>query len=167
MELRQKAWDDLMTSEAFRAFRAADNMVVDLGGQSAMPSTAPSIAPRAVNPRPRLRAIDGSSRLSQGDAGVKALKEAGHPLHINALTNRSKAMGAMIGGGNPVANFRSTLSKDERFYSFRHNGDYWWWLTGVPLPQGWEEAADDLPFDTAASDSSNQEGGESHAATTT
>jgi hypothetical protein len=157
-----------MASDAFRAFRATDNMVVELGGQSIMPklSTTPKQETRAeINPRPRLRARNGAIRLSQADAAVKALELEGVPLHIRVLTERSGELGATIGGANPLANFRSALSKDERFYSFRQNGEYWWWLTGKQLPEGWEEAADNLPFDSAASDSSNQEGGDANAAT--
>lgn len=169
-EMRAKAWAELVASDAFRAFRASDNMVVELGGASAMPdlSTVERAAPKPIiNPRPRFRAIAVSRRLSQTDAALQALTAAGHPLHINNLTDRSKALGATIGGSNPIANFRSALSKDDRFFSFRRDGGHWWWTTTISMPENWKEAADpDLLDQSAASDASDQEGGDSHAATT-
>lgn len=168
-DMRARAWAEIVASPAFRAFRAADNMVVELGGVSIMPKLSTDVnrvevAPKA-NPKPRVRGIDGKPRLTQAEVGVAVLKALG-PMDIATLTDMSKDYGAVVGGANPIANFRSTLSKDNRFYSFRHNGDHLWWLSDVPLPEGWDEAADDL-LRNAASSFSSQEGGDGHAANNT
>ncbi len=81
-----------------------------------------------------------------------------------------RAEGGVVGGADPVANFRSNLSRDQRFQSIMRNNMYFWWFTGEDTPPGWayEAAATDLLSSaTASSDHSGQEGGGSHAANNT
>ncbi|MBU0556555.1 MAG: hypothetical protein KKD64_10385 [Alphaproteobacteria bacterium] len=173
MSMRAEAWAELVQSPAFRAFRAADNMVIELGGESIMPQLGKT--PKPVDAthttdkpitRRKPRAADGSPRMTQVEAASNALKQLG-PMGIAMLTEMAKEQGAAIGGNDPVANFRSALSKDKKFYSFRHEGEYLWWLTDVPLPEGWSEAADDLLRNAASPDNTRQEGGDGHAANNT
>ena len=176
-EMRSAAWAELIASPAFKAFRAADNMVVELGSPSVMLDlSTPSSATKPIDnvgngggfsrSQPRVRTPDGSVRLTQGDAAEVILKEVG-PMGIIEIIKKAKERGAAVGGLNPTNNFRSAMSKDKRFYSFRHNSAYLWWLTGVPLPEGWGEAADPDLLDAAASPNSNQEGGDGHGPATT
>lgn len=178
-EMREKAWAEVTASSAFRAFRAADNMVVELGGASAMPklsndqevrrvfSPLVTVAPAAYysGPAKPTRKRRSSDKPTQSDAAMTVLRELG-PMGIKDILDLAVAQGATAGGSNPLVNFRSALSKDERLYSFRHNGEYLWWITGVDLPEGWDEAASDLLANAASSDSS-QEGGDGHAANNT
>ncbi len=168
-DMREKAWEEVVASPAFRAFRAADNMVIELGGQSVMPnlSTGESQAEdKHKVPRPRFRAADGKPKLTQAEVAASVLKELG-PMGTGMLIDMAKEQGAAIGGAHPVNSFRSTLSKDSRFYSFRHGGEHLWWLTDVPLPEGWNRAADDLLEQAAALNHKSQEGGDGHAANNT
>ena len=95
-----------------------------------------------------------------------ALRRAGEPLPIGRLREATLAEGGAIGGADPIANFRSNLSRDPRFKSVMRNGMYFWWFTDEVLPLGWanEAAANDL-LSTAAAPSmhSSQEGGGDHA----
>jgi hypothetical protein len=177
IEMRQKAWAEIVASSAFRAFRACDNMVVELGGASVMPpitTIRPDITPPvpeptnqsgATTPRIRVRARDGTLRPTQAEAAFAVLTELG-PMGTKDVMDFSVEKGAAAGGLDPLMNFRTTLSKDDRFYSFRHNGEHYWWLTGQTLPEGWDEAAVDLLRD-AASSSDSQKGGDGHGPATT
>jgi hypothetical protein len=178
-DLRDKAWAELSASTAFIAFRAADNMVVEMGGESAMPrfperSREPSdgsafvgaVIGRQVesvtSARTRTRA---TSKPTQPDTAEVVLKELG-PMKMQDVMDFAVEKGATAGGANPLMNFRSALSKDPRFYSFKHKGEFLWWLHDVDLPEGFNEAAGDL-LNGAASSDSNQEGGDGDAATMT
>lgn len=172
-DMREKAWSDLVSSHAFRAFRAADNMVVELGGASVMPNmtltSAPDKTPIADGTpaarKIRVRAKDGSLKPKQADAAYRVLTELG-PMNTKNVMELAVAMGATAGGSNPLSNFRSAISHDDRFYSFRHNGEHLWWLEGVDLPKGWDEATGDLLRDAASSDA-DQKGGDGHDPATT
>ncbi|MGS1015591.1 hypothetical protein [Allosphingosinicella humi] len=168
--LRAEAWAALEASEHFSAFKALDDAVVALGGKSAMPST--SVAENANPERTKhTQANHGGSRevgkrISHADAAYMALKEADEPLPVGRLLESAVAHGASL-RGNVLANFRSAISKDKRFRSIMRNNMYFWWFTASPVPQNWKEATDpDLLNQSVAPVSIGQEGGESHAATT-
>jgi hypothetical protein len=166
-ELREEAWRDVQASPSFLAFKALDDAVATMGGQRLI---APPM-PRENGPRPSVdtfkqrRAV---KKLSQADAAQAVLVEKREPLPIGRLMEAAMAKGATASGKNPLANYRSALSKDERFYSLTRNNMYFWWLTGVPLPDQWKEAPD-LPLhersDASVVGKINQEGGDGHAAT--
>lgn len=199
-ELRRKAWEDIMKGPEFRAFSAADRMVADLGGDSALAAILPLMptgtycrahktwhakAPEKGAPSADIlasssfhsagRAREGlaPSALSKGvlaklppqnvrspsqaDAAEIALTLRGQPLNLVRLFEAAQELGAEIGGSDPLATFRSSLSKDSRFTSLRTNAGYFWWLSGRPAPRKWSEALGISSND--ASDPSNREGG--------
>ncbi len=166
-DLREDAWREVQTSPSFLAFKALDDAVAAMGGQR-------MIAPREDAPRPSVGTFAQAKRgramkkFSQSDAAEVALREKGEPLPVGRLMEAAMEKGATIGGEKPLANFRSALSKDERFYSLMRNNLYFWWLVGVELPDNWKEAPDLLTKE--GSDVSivgnNQEGGEAHATAT-
>lgn len=169
-ELREDAWREVQTSPSFLAFKALDDAVAMMGGERKI---APD-APRADAPRPSVGTFSPVKRgrtmkkSSQSDVAVGVLKGSGEPLPIGRLMEASLAWGATIGGANPLANFRSALSKDKRFISFKRNNMYFWWIDGWPLPPKWNEAPDLLAGQPDASSvHSTQEGGDDHAATIT
>lgn len=165
-ELRDAAWRELKASPSFLAFKALDDAVAAMGGQR--------LVSDAERPRPsvgtfaRVKQGRAAKRPSQSDAAEAALREKGEPLPTGRLMEAAQERGATVGGKDPLANIRSTLSKDDRFYSLMRNNMYFWWLSGVPLPSGWQEAPDLL--DQNRSDASpvgtNQKGGEADATAT-
>jgi len=162
--LRREAWEQVKATPAYAAYRAIDNAVVALGGDSALLSGA--LKPGSIYAPP-----SPPKRISQTDAAASALREGGMPLPIGRFMEAAIEKGADVGGANPINNFRSALSKDPRFEAVKRNGMYFWWFAGEPLPlrfqdQHKETADPDLLAESAASSSSSQEGGESHAATT-
>lgn len=169
-ELRDGAWREVQTSSSFLAFKALDDAVAAMGGKRLIANAAP----REDGPRPSVGTFERSNRnrtvsrrISQSDAAEAALKARGNPLPVGRLLEAALEKGATIGGENPLANFRSTLSKDPRFYSFKRNNMYFWWVNTVSLPEDWREAPDPdlLTGPDASFPDSNQEGGDGHAAT--
>ena len=164
--LRAEVWRGLTNSPAFQSFKALDTAVAAMGGRRILADESAEPA-KAIQPArydsPRLR-----RRSSQGDAAEAALRDAGAPMTIRTLLEFVTAKGVTIRGEDPLANFRSSLSRDARFKSIMRQGLYFWWLADVELPEGWKEAVDpDLPGLSTASDSNNQGGGEGHAANNT
>lgn len=168
--LRAEVWGDLVKSPAFQSFKALDAAVAAMGGKRILsneshPVTEPVQGNVSVNPPVRRR------RNSQGDAAEQVLRNSNIPQPIRILLDAVLSMGVEVRGGDPLANFRSTLSRDPRFKSIMHNGGYFWWLADVALPEGWDEAeADDLVARLASASGSihsSQEGGGGHAANNT
>ena len=115
-----------------------------------------------------VRAAPAAKRVTQGDVAFSVLVRNKEPLPIGRWLEKCINAGIGIGGDDPLPNFRSTASRDKRFYSFVRNNMYFWWLTGVELPESWKEATDpNLPGLSVASDSNDQEGGDGHAANNT
>lgn len=165
--LRNQAWSDVINSPAYKAFKALDDAVASMGGKRmAEAALAP---PKVSRASMLLREYTASGkRPSQADAAYLALGKAGEPLPIGRLLEATLAEGVEI-GGDQIANLRSTVSKDARFYSLRRNNMYFWWLVKVPLPMGWDEAGSDDFSDLLgpASSSSGEEGGDGHGPPTT
>jgi hypothetical protein len=169
-ELRDQAWREVQTSPSFLAFKALDDAVAAMGGDRLIARPVPrENGPRpSVNTFARVKREHAPKRLSQADAGEVVLRERGEPLPVGRLMEAAIAKGAAASGKNPLANYRSALSKDDRFYSLTRNNMYFWWLKDVPLPNNWKEAPDhDLLTQSGASvvGNSNQKGGDGHAAT--
>lgn len=170
IELRNKAVQEaLASSPSFATIRALDDAVAAAGGARLFAAKgAEKTSLEIVRPsNAAVQAIERIARVSQGDAAERALKQAGQPLPVGRLMEQATELGAMFGGEKPIVSFRSTLSKDNRFYSFMRNGMYFWWLTDVELPGEWKEAASPDLVDQLAASNSNQEGGVDHAANVT
>ena len=82
--------------------------------------------------------MNETRKLSHTDAAEVALQLKGEPLSIGYLMQEARERGAEIGGLDPLNNFRSSDSKDERFVSLRHNGKFFWWLKNLPVPTNWK-----------------------------
>ncbi|WP_143738041.1 hypothetical protein [Erythrobacter donghaensis] len=168
--LRAEVWGDLVKSPAFQSFKALDAAVAAMGGKRILLSESP-LEEEPSRSRVGATAPVQRRRGSQGDAAEQVLLNSNEPLQIRVLLDAVLSMGVEVRGEDPLANFRSTLSRDPRFKSIMHKGGYFWWLTDVALPEGWDEAeADDLVARLASassSDHSSQEGGGGHAANNT
>jgi hypothetical protein len=176
-ELRDKAWQSVVSTPAYAYFKAMDDAVVAAGGTSHLSHnqksnrdgwtfrhSASSVLAQTPAPRARIR-----HKLTQTGAAEIVLRETGAPLSIATLLKAVIAKGIEFRGDDPLPSFRSAMSKDARFTSQMRNGMHFWWFTGETLPSNWNEAegADLLAHPSASSVHSNQEGGGGHAATTT
>ena len=165
IEMRQAAWQELSALPAFVAFMAADKMVVDMGGASMLDSDAPKPSKgiaaavlKVTTPR-AFASGDRPASPSNGDIAFEVLSKKGAPMSTIPLMEECRTNGARIGGKDPINNFRSSLSRDDRFHSFRHEGGYYWWLKGASIPNTWLEAAGpDLLNPPAALSAINQKG---------
>jgi hypothetical protein len=169
-DLRAEAWDALMSSPDFIAFKTFDDAVVSLGGAPilAMDSTPLKDVARRVVEAAGARMTE-NKKLSQGDAAEMVLNQRRIPLSLADLLNGAIEKGAEIGGADPVSNFRSSISKDKRFRSVTRNGKYFWWLVDVPMPPATNETGEPDLLDGSPDSSvpSSQEGGEGNAPATT
>ncbi len=168
--LRDEAWQGVMESDAFLAFKALDDAYVRMGGSSRIagdPSPLMDLAKQVL--RVTTRRMADHRNLSHAEAAEIALDKAGEPLATPQLLSAAKDVGAEIGGNDPLNNFRSTISKNERFYSVKKNGMSYWWVKGKALPPEWNDSAGPSLLDEPAepSESSSQEGGDGDAPATT
>ncbi|GGE12621.1 hypothetical protein GCM10011529_18760 [Polymorphobacter glacialis] len=169
--LRADALRELRESPAFDAFVALDAAAVSLGAERATldgrafqaNSLGAVLVERARN-RSELQKEILSGKppkpLSQGDAAEIVLRTTDMPLRLGDLLAGVEEQGLVL-TGDKVANFRSNISRDRRFYSLKFDGQYLWWFAGVELPKAWVEATGyDLVIEPVASlPFSNQEGG--------
>lgn len=72
--------------------------------------------------------------ITQLDAAVQAIAEAGKPLTTGELVEAARKLGAHVGGKDPRINLGSSLSRDERFKSVQWGDGRAWWFKGRPLP---------------------------------
>jgi hypothetical protein len=165
--LRKEAFVALQQCPEFRAYKALDDAVVAMGGDRQL------TAPREVTFNSVIAEIVADARqrrMSQADGAEVVLREQGRPMPSVDLMPAVGSKGVTVSTGpNALINFGSTMSRDKRFYSFRHEGVYYWWLRGVPLPSPFKNEAPDLPLQVgsdASSSNSSQEGGDANAATT-
>lgn len=167
--LRDEAFDALLSSSDYIAFKAFDDAVVRLGGSPLLdmqPSSLKAAASRVVGNA--AMKMGDARRLSQADYAELALKQKNEPLPIGRLLASALEKGAVIGGSDPLANFRSTLSKDSRFVSIMRNSMYFWWFSQEPVPAGWASGAElDLGEEPAPAVGTSERGGEANATTTT
>lgn len=172
--LRKEAFDALQASEPFRVFKALDDAVAAVGGKRLLAEqggvTLNGVPLKTFQAEAEVRRQRERKRMSQADGAETVLKEQGRPLPGHELIKAVQEKGVTVSSGkNALINFGSTMSRDKRFYSLRHDGTYYWWLAGVDLPAPFKNEAPDLPLQVGSSASpsfSSQEGGESHAATT-
>lgn len=140
-QLRAEAWDAVQASSAYVAFKRFDDLVVDMGGTSLInendaAASWKSTALRAVEAA--ARRLSDQKKLSQGDAAEIVLRQVREPLPIARLLEGVVKRGVMIGGADPLSNFRSAISKDDRFYALRAGNMFFWWLRGEQVPPTWE-----------------------------
>jgi len=83
------------------------------------------------------------SDFSHADGAFKLLDQFKRAIPVTELVRMMAANGLVVGGKDPPINLSSTLSKDGRFESIRHEGRACWWLKGRALPE--EETADARP----------------------
>lgn len=139
-QLRAEAWEAVQVTAAFIAFKKFDDLVVDMGGTTALgeidvAATWKATTQRAVEAA--ARRLSDVKKPSQADAAEMALRQKREPIPIGLLLASAIELGAAIGGTDPLANFRSALSKDERFYALRRNNMHFWWLKGEQPPAHW------------------------------
>lgn len=184
--LRKEAWNAVLASKEYSIFKAMNAAVVAAGGHPSFDyeTKGPAPASRGHGASDWLKEVNSAQiahsagavgrhssarRLSQGDAAELALIRSEEPQTAVNLLHRATTEGAVIGGERPLVNFTSSLSKDTRFYSFRKNGAYFWWLCDVALPPEWNETEPD-EFEgllgSASSVHSSQEGGDGDAPAT-
>lgn len=164
--LRDEAWTELMASPPYEVFKALDDAVVALGGRTAMPmlSSVKTVSDRVIEGAIRRLRDDKVRRMTQATGATTALVDAGEPLPIGRLLEKTLEKGVVIGGNNPLANFRSTLSKDPRFRAINRNNMYFWWFADRPTPTRWNEAPDLLERETGATQElTNEKGGGTNA----
>ena len=165
--LRDEAWQAVLETSAYTAFKSLDDAVQKMTGKTSVVLVVNDLPTPARPPKNILQTLQGK-RITQADVAERVLRRNGEPLPIGRWLEASVKDGINIKGPDPLPNFRSTVSRDKRFYNFTRNNMYFWWLDGVELPESWKEAAEPNLLDqSAASDSSNQEGGDDHAANVT
>ncbi len=166
--LRDKAWAEVKASPSFVSFKALDVAVGAMGGKQILSTPPASNAQKSETQDRKKIVVRRRARPSQGDTAESCLRQAAEPLPIRDLMSKVTGHGIQISGEDPLANFRSTLSRDNRFKSIMKDGAYYWWLTSSPVPIAWKEAEGlDLQDRPSASDSSSQKGGDGHAANNT
>jgi hypothetical protein len=176
--LRTDALRELRQSPAFDAFTALDNAAVSLGadratldGRAFVANPIGALMVERVRNRLDLQrdVLNGKppKSLSQGDAAEEVLRLVNTPLRLTDLLVGIEEKGVVV-TGDRIANFRSSLSRDTRFYSLKFDNQYLWWLNGVPLAQAWVEATGyDLVVSPAELSFHSSEGGDGDATTTT
>lgn len=162
--LRAEAWQAVVARSEYKAFKGLDDAVRAMTGDSdaTVGMVVTRDRPRPVKAQPRAPV----ARVTQADVAAMVLRRHGEPLPVGRWLEQSIEQGIDIKGDDPLPNFRSMVSRNPRFRNFVRNNMYFWWFSDADLPESWKEATDpDLPGLSAASDSYNQEGGDSHAAT--
>lgn len=167
--LRDEAWGNVLKSNDYKAFEALETAAAALGAPktnrvlfaSASNKTVVAFANSVDRPKRRTK------RITQSQIAERVLKQAGEPLPVGRWLEKCIADGINIKGDDPLPNFRSTVSRDKRFYNFVRNGMYFWWLAGVELPEKRKMAEGlDLLDQPSAVSFSSQEGGEANATAT-
>jgi hypothetical protein len=154
--LRDEAWQAVITTPAYKAYKSLDDAVNAMAGsQSQVVITAPS--------KPRFR----TRRITNGDVAERVLRRSGEPLPIGRWLEAALQDGASVKGDDPLANFRSTVSRDQRFYSLMRNNMYFWWLKSVDLPEGFMPEPEETSDLLGSGSSASEKGGDGHAPATT
>lgn len=149
-QLRAEAWEAVQATSAFVAFKKFDDLVVDMGGTTALGEVDVAATWKATTQRAVeavARRLSETKKLSQAEAAEVALMQRREPTPIGLLLEAAIERGAEIRGTDPLANFRSALSKDDRFYVLRRNNMHFWWLKGEPVPPAWHNASGENPKD--------------------
>lgn len=172
--LREEALAGLYGTPQFRAYKALDDAVHAMGGvrqltlQGVVTLNDAPLKTAALDKE--IRSQRQRRRVSQADGAALVLEEQGKPMPSVTLMPAVADKGINVSSGpNALTNFGSTMSRDERFESVRHDGVYYWWFRGTELPAPFKNEAPDLPLHVGSDASlshSNQEGGDGHAAKT-
>jgi hypothetical protein len=163
--LRDDAWQAVLSSVEYREFKVLDDVVKQMG--EVVVGQAKIATSREVSLQLSGTATAASKpvkRVTQIDVAKSVLRRHGEPLTINEWLSKSLAQGIGIKGSQPLPNFRSTVSRSDLFYNFTLDRIFYWWLTGVDLPEKWKKATEpDLLSQSAAFVHDSQEGGEADA----
>ena len=166
--LRDEAWINVESSENYKAWKGLNDAVLALNVTAVASEALASGRVEAVVTeisKPKIKRK--MRRVTQSDVAESVLKSEGEPLPVGRWLEKSIARGINIKGDDPLPNFRSTVSREKRFYNFVRNGMYFWWLEGVELPENWKMAEGrDLLDQPSAVSFSSQEGGEANATAT-
>ena len=168
--VRDDAWQLVVESEAFIAFKALDDAYVRMGGASRLADEPNALAALTRQTFSAVvKRVAEARRVSHAEAAEMALRKAGRPLETPILMAFAKEVGADVGGSDPLNNFRSSVSREGKFRSVRKDGTSYWWFKDEALPSGWNEPADPSLLDEPAGSSvySSQEGGDGDAPATT
>jgi hypothetical protein len=141
-QLRAEAWEAVLATSAFIAFKKFDDLVIDMGGTTALGEVDVAASWKATTQRAMeaaARRFSDTRKLSQADAAEVALAQRREPTPIGVLLEAAIERGAEIRGADPLSNFRSALSKDDRFYALRRNNMHYWWLKNELLPAAWRD----------------------------
>jgi hypothetical protein len=128
--LRCQIQQRLMENQDFKALLALDAAIAQVEGKTRIMAIGQQW--RALTGAGTDNALAPRTRpITQVEAAIQALEEAGRPLPTAELMERAKALGAEIGGADPVVNFGSSLSRDKRFVNIRFvTGGRAWWFAG-------------------------------------
>lgn len=152
------AWQAVLNTTEYREFQILNNVVKQFS------DTAPRQATAASNFPISGKSTGLTKRITQVDVAAHVLHASHEPRTINDWLARCLEHGIGIKGDDPLPNFRATVSRSSRFYNFRHDRTYYWWLQGVDLPEKWKNAIEpDLLNQSIASAHTHQGGGEADA----
>ena len=166
--LRDEAWQAVINTMEYKEFLLLDGVVKQL------PVNQGSDAKWATNHN-QIRFFDSKvnsvfkpvKRVTQIDVAASVLKRAGEPLNINEWLARCIKAGIDIKGDDPLPNFRSTVSRSNRFYNFTHDRVFYWWFVGVDLPESWRKVLEpELLIPPVTLDHHSQSGSETDASVT-
>lgn len=135
---------------AFAILAALDEAVRAMGGELLLAASAAraDTVDRASFP-PSDEVLRGvvhritAKRLTQTEGAAAALRENGAPLPSGLLMEAAGKLGVRLGGADPLANFRTSLSKDGRFISLRRNSMSFWWFKDEPVPLSFQNETGD------------------------
>ncbi|MFN5129405.1 MAG: hypothetical protein ACK519_05075 [Sphingomonadaceae bacterium] len=154
--LRDEAWQAVIKTKEYQEFQILDSVVKQFPQTVVFaPGASLTITGKAAR---------ATKRVTQVDVAAHVLHQAGEPLTVNEWLKRCLRQGIGVKGEDPLPNFRSTVSRSDRFYNFTHEGTYYWWLKGVALPDKWKKATErDLLSQPVAFNPEGQKGGEADA----
>lgn len=150
--LRDEAWAAVRETQEYKSFAIIDAAFKHMKAEFQEPvMTARGDFPKLVRRKP-----------THGDIAQKVLIDAKRPLTISSLLDACLDAGMNIAGDDPLASFRSTVSRDDRFKSIKQNGVFYWWLKDVPIPEKWEAESSIFHVLRSSATPENEEGGNGH-----
>lgn len=163
--LRDEAWQAVLNSLEYREFQILDNVVKQLPTRQPMVDMMATTREQAFALEVKTSApTKPVRRVTQVDVAASVLHRSGEPLNINDWLAKCVSAGIDIKGDDPLPNFRSTVSRSDRFYNFTHDRVFYWWLKNKELPEKWKKATEpDLLSRPAAFVPTSREGGEADA----
>lgn len=128
--LRDRIRKRLMGNTDYKALVALENAIAQVEGNVVTIRSSDDLKITTYAPGVIVR----SRPITQTDAAAQALETAGKPLSTAELMEKAKALGAEIGGKDPVVNFGSSMSRDPRFQNIKWRGQRTWWFADRSAP---------------------------------